>query len=105
MRELLGDHAAHQLLRRAYEAAYRFPQNFEGFRASLYYARDTESYAGSIETLSPFDIRFGRTFEGADGRLGWELTSMIRHRWAIPYEEADGRYRLTLDPDEHPLGR
>lgn len=105
MRDLLGDPPAHQLLRRAYEAAYQFPQNFGGFRASLYYARDTESTAGSVEVYSPSDIRFGGTFEGDDDRLGQEFTSMIRHRWPIPYEEADGRYRLALDPGEHPLGR
>lgn len=105
MRDLLGDPTAHQVLRRAYEAAYKFPQDFGGFRASLYYARDTESTAGSIEVCSPSDIRFGGLLEGADDRLGQELTSIIRHRWFVPYEEADGRYRLTLDPSEHPLGR
>lgn len=105
MRDLLGDPAAHQVLRRAYEAAYKFPQNFGGFRASLYYARDTESTAGSVEVRSPSDIQFGATFEGADGRLGQELTSIIRHRWPMQYEEADGRHQLSLDPSEHPLGR
>lgn len=105
MRDLLGDSAAHQLLRRAYEAAYRFPQDFGGFRASLYYARNMESTAGSVEVRSPSDIRFRGTFESADGRLDQELTSIIGHRWSVTYEEADGRYRLTLDPGEHPLGR
>jgi hypothetical protein len=105
MRDLLGDPAAHQLLRRAYEAAYQFPQNFGGFKASLYYARDTESTAGSVEVRSPSDIRFGSTLESIDGRLDQELTSIVRHRWSVPYEEADGRYQLTLAPSEHPLGR
>lgn len=105
MKELLGNPAAHELMRRAYEAAYRFPQGFEGFGASVYYARDLESWAGSVEVSSPSNVRFGDTLGGADGRLGQELASIVGHRWPAPYEEADGRHRLTLDSSEHPLGR
>jgi hypothetical protein len=47
MRELLGDPEAHRLLRRAYGSSYRWPQDFEGFRASVYYAYDEEHAAES----------------------------------------------------------
>lgn len=105
MTELLGDLEAHRLLRRAYGANYRWPQGFGGFRASIYYACDQEHGAGSLEVRSPSDIRLGETLEGADGRLGQELASIVGHRWHLPYEEADGRHQLSLDAREHPLGR
>lgn len=105
MTELLGNLEAHQLLRRAYGVSYRWPQGFEGFRASVYYACDQEHGAASLEVRSPSDIRLGETLEGTDGRLGQELASMVSHRWHLAYEEADGRHRLSLDAREHPLGR
>lgn len=96
---------AHRLLRRAHETAYRFPQGFGGFAASVYYAREGESWAGSLDVLSPSEILYGGTLAGADERLCREVGSVVSHRWHRPYEEADGRYRLALDAGEHPLGR
>lgn len=101
-----SDPAAHRMLRRAYEAGYRFPRGFRGFKASVYYACDQERSAGTLEVYDPKDIRLEDRLKGAgDGRLVQELTSLVSHRWPIPYEESDGRYRLTLDASEHPLGR
>jgi hypothetical protein len=105
MRELLGDPEAHRLLRRAYGSSYRWAQGFQGFRASVYYAYDQEYRAGSLEVHEPSDVRLSETLMNVDGRLEQELTSIVVHRWHLPYEEADGRYRLTLDGGEHPLGR
>lgn len=105
MRELLGDPEAHRLLRRGYGSSYRWPRDFEGFRSSVYYAHDEEFSAGSLEVRAPSDIRLGESLEGADERLVQELTSIVVHRWDLPYEEADGQHRLTLDGGEHPLGR
>jgi hypothetical protein len=105
MRELLGNPEAHRLLRRAYGSSYRWPQGFEGFRASVYYAYDEEHSAGSLEVHAPSDVRLGGALEGAGGRLEQELISIVVHRWHLPYEEADGQHRLTLDGSEHPLGR
>ena len=98
------DSAAHRMLRRAYEASYRFPEGFGGFSAALYYAWDTESRSGTVEVRSPSDIRITGSVEDADGRLRRELSSIVGHRWPLSYDEADGRHRLSLDPEEHPLG-
>lgn len=105
MRELPGDAEAHRLLRRAYESGYRWPRGFGGFRASVYYAHDEEFSAGSLEVRAPSDMRFWESLESADDRLEQELLSLLVYRWHLSYEEADGRHRLTLDGDEHPLGR
>lgn len=95
--------AAHAMLRRAHEAAYRFPLGFGGFRASAYRVWDLEGRCGTVEVRSPSDIRLWGQPEG--DRLRRELSSIVGHRWPVPYEEADGRHRLTLEPGEHPLGR
>ncbi len=80
MTELLGDLEAHRLLGRAYGASYRWPQGFEGFRASVYYAHDEEHRAGALEVRAPSDVRLGEALEGADGRLEQELVSIVVHR-------------------------
>lgn len=102
---LKGDAAAHELLRRTHAAGYRYAPGFGGFSADLYYARDGESWSGTVEARSPRDIRYGGNLEDADERLGREVSSVVGHRWGVPYEESDGRFRLSLDPGESPLGR
>lgn len=98
------DSAAHRMLRRAYEASYRFPEGFGGFTAALYYAWDAECRSGTLEVRSPSDIRITGSVEDADGRLRRELSSIVGHRWPLSYDEADGRHRLSLETEEHPLG-
>jgi hypothetical protein len=105
MRKLSGDPEAHRLLRRAYGNTYRWPRGFGGFRASVYYAHDEEFGGGSLEVRAPSEMRFWESLRGADDRLEQELLSLLVYRWHLSYEEADGQHRLTLDDDEHPLGR
>lgn len=101
-----GDSEAHRLLRRAYEAIYRFPEGFGGFEAALYYAWDTECRAGTVTVRSPSDIRISGSIRDDvdDARLKRELASIVSHRWPLAYEDGDGRHRLSLEPEEHPLG-
>lgn len=64
------DAPAHEMLRRAYEAAYRFPPGFGGFRASAYRTWDLEGGSGTVEVRSPSDFSVNiqeRAFTG-DGR-------------------------------------
>lgn len=97
-----ADPAAHRLLRRAYEATYRFPEGFGGFEAALYYARDPACRSGTVEIRSPSDIRITGSIE--DERLRRELSSIVSHRWPLSYEDADGRHRLSIEPEKHSLG-
>ena len=62
MTELLGDLEAHRLLCRAYGSSYRWPQDFGGFRASVYYAHDQEHRTGSLEVHTPSE---------SGSRMGW----------------------------------
>lgn len=104
-KDVTSDVMAHEVLRRAYEAVYRFPPGFGGFRASVYRAWDLEGRSGTVEVRSPSDITLGGQLESGDGRVRREVSSIAGHRWPVPYEEADGRYHLALEPDEHPLGK
>lgn len=105
MEHAAAEAAAHEALRRAYEAAYRFPPGFGGFGASVYYAWDREGWAGSVEARSPSDVRYEGAIRNADGQLHWEVGAIINQCWRVPYEETDGRMRLSLDGRENPLGR
>lgn len=105
MRDSVADQAAHGALRRAYEADYRYPPDFGGFEASVYYAWDRESWSGSVEVRSPSDMSYEGAIEDADGQLRWEVASVVNQCWWTPYEGANGRMRLSLDTRENPLGR
>jgi Protein of unknown function (DUF3386) len=99
--------AAHEMLHAAYDRAYRYPENFAGFKAALRYSTDEESLAGTITIHSPDTITLelgGR--EGELQALQREIASLCAHRWHAPYSAGDGRYTLSLDENaQHPLGQ
>lgn len=97
--------AAHRLMRRAYNAEYRYPESFGGFRARMYYSWDAEGWGGAVEVRNPADIRYSGAAGRVDEHLRWEITAMIGHRWCIPYERAEGSLNLRLDPKQTPAGR
>lgn len=106
---ITNDPAAHALLRTAHAGAYRFPEGFAGFAASLVYAEDGTTSAGTIQVRGPRDVSVelgGKPTEAALDWLRQELGSMAGHRWPAPYAAGDGRWTQTLGPaDDHPLGR
>ncbi|MBI3973480.1 MAG: DUF3386 family protein [Chloroflexi bacterium] len=113
----VADSAAHDLLRRAYEATYRFPVGFAGLRAALEFTRaaaetpeDAEvvlTTRGCVQVRSPRAVSVEIDTDAAGRDWLWqEIASLVGHRWPIPYGEADGRHALRLGPDDgHPLGR
>lgn len=97
--------AAHHLMRRAYDAEYRYPEGFSGFRAKMSYAWDAERWGGAIEVRTPADITYSGAAGRVDEQMRWEISAMIGHRWSIPYERAEGSLKLGLDAKESPAGR
>jgi len=94
--------AAHNLLREAQQAAYRFPEGFPGFWSNV---TITEATSDATKTASgTVTVGGPRAIELAQwGKQ--EIGSIAEHRWPTSYEESDGRYGLTLDEDtDHPLG-
>ncbi len=102
-----NDPAAHALLRAAYDGTYRFPTGFAGFVAAVRFAQDETTASGALRVRSPREIEV--EIPADEATVGWvarELGSVAGHRWPTPYAESDGRWTLTLGPeDRHPLGR
>ena len=102
-----GEAAAHELLERAHDAAYRYPPNFAGFTARVEARHDALIATGRIRVAGPRDVVV--EIDADETLRSWlerELGSLVGHRWGLPYHEADGRHTLRLDPDQsHPLGQ
>lgn len=83
-----------------------YPQGFAGFRASLDSWPAGVRACDTVEVRSPKEIRL--CVNASETGIAWlrqELGSIAGHRWHVPYEEVDGRYTLTLEKDDHPLGQ
>ena len=104
---IVNDPNAHQVLRAAHEAGYRFPLGFAGFTATVHVTDGGHDASGHMEISSPQDLSL--EIDADEATTAWlrhEIASMVGHRWPTPYEESDGRWTLTLEPDEaHPLGQ
>ena len=99
--------AAHEMLQAAHNRAYRYPENFAGFKAKVRYSTDEKTRDGQIAIHSPNDIKF--ELEATEDELKLlqrEIGSLCGHRWYGPYSAGDGRYTLSLDENAgHPLGQ
>jgi Protein of unknown function (DUF3386) len=99
--------AAHQMLQAAHNRAYRYPENFAGFKAVIGYSTDEKTYEGKVSIRSPQDIKL--ELDGKEDELTMlqhEIASLCGHRWYAPYSMGDGRYTLSLDENAgHPLGQ
>lgn len=99
-----GDPRAHELLRGAHEAVYRFEEGFPGFGADLYYADDLGHETGRVTATSPGEVKVECDLrDGRDWARG-ELSSTLSNRWPAPYEQSDGRHKLKVLREDHPLG-
>lgn len=100
------DPQARELLRRANEKTYRWPKGFGGFSTDLICEQSGKVSKGRVEVRSAREVKVSLDDEvlqkWAEGQIGM----MAIHRSARPFEEADGRFSLTLGEEEHhPLGR
>lgn len=103
-----GDQAkARALLKDAHDQRATLGKNFPGFRADLIVHRDGTVWRGSITFTPPMRLEVVLPDDKAQPMAQHELQSMIAHRLGTRrFEEGDGRYTLTLGPDDaHPLGR
>lgn len=101
-----NDPAAHELLRGAHQVGYRFPAGFPGFRAALQFTNDQGRTSGTVEVNAPNQITLDLdTDEASRQWVLQEMASIVGHRWPASYEQQDGRYSLSLEPGEHPLGQ
>lgn len=102
-----NDPAAHELLRAAHDAGYRFPPDFGGFRATVQFHGDDTTATGTVEVRTSRELALDiDADENIRGWLQQEIASIAGHRWPMPYSEADGKYSLSLEgTGDHPLGQ
>jgi hypothetical protein len=100
------DPAARDLLRRAFENTFRWPQGFKGFMADLTCQEGGRISEGSVTVRSAREVMVQFEHEDlkkwAEGQIGM----IAVHRGPRSFEESDGKYSLTLGvEDQHPMGR
>jgi hypothetical protein len=100
------DPLARELLRRAYEKTSRWGKDFPGFTAELIVNDRGKRAQGSVTVKSPREVEVLLPEEGLQKWAQGQIAMMAIHRSSRPFEEADGKYTLTLaEEDDHPLGR
>ncbi|MGH8776783.1 MAG: DUF3386 family protein [Jiangellaceae bacterium] len=97
--------SADDVLREAHDANYRFPPGFRGFDATLHTVDETGVRTGPtpLHVAGPRQVEVDRDASPAWARS--ELASIVAHRWAMPYEDADGTWAKHVGTDDgHPHG-
>jgi hypothetical protein len=104
---------ARTLLQGAFDKTYRWPKGFGGFRADFTCAQAGGTGAspaglvkGRVEVKSPREVSVDCDDEGVREWVQGQVSMMAVHRGPRTFEESDGKYVLTLEPDDgHPMGR
>jgi hypothetical protein len=104
------DPVARQLLQEAHAQLYKWPATFAGYCAVLTVQEEERLWQGEA-TVQPQQAVIVQV-DGDDSLRAWvqeSLTTQAMHFTDIPFEEGDGRYVLTFDPQEtgtrlHPRG-
>jgi hypothetical protein len=100
------DPNARELLQRAFETTARWRADFAGFTASLVGNDDGVEHAGTLHVVPPRTVEVTLPEAGLQEWAQQQLASMVGHRGYRSFDQSDGKYVLTLGPeDAHPLGR
>lgn len=96
---------ARAMLREAFEKTARWQSDFKGFTADLTVNIGGKESQGSVTVKSPKEVAVSLSDaeqqKWAEGQIGM----IAVHRAPRNFEEADGKYALTLGTDSrHPLG-
>jgi hypothetical protein len=98
-----NDAAAHAVLRAARDSAYRFPEGFAGFSATVEYIDESGSTTGNVSIFGSRAMELA--IEADETQAAWirqELGSLAGYRWPSTYEESDGRYALAFGDSVDP---
>ena len=100
------DPDARELLRRAFDRTSRWRADFAGFAATLVVNDDGTEHRGTAAVTMPRAVEVKLSEAGLQQWAQQQLAMMAGHRAYRSFDQADGKYVLTLGPDEaHPLGR
>jgi hypothetical protein len=103
--DVQDDPKAREVLRSAFERTARWQPDFKGFQADLTINVNGKEVTGQVIVKNPKDV----TVSIADAELKkWaegQIGMIAVHRAPRSFDEADGKYPLTLDQDlTHPFG-
>jgi uncharacterized protein DUF3386 len=100
------DPDAREFLRRAFDRTSRWRADFAGFTATLVVNDDGAEHQGTATVTMPRAVEVKLSEAGLQQWAQQQLAMMAGHRAYRSFDQADGKYALTLGPDEaHPLGR
>ena len=98
---------ADALVRGAHARAYRYPESFEGFRATLAWSTDTASGSGTVVAQCAPEIEVSLEAGAREADASWierELRSIVGHRRFTVYDAADGAHEKSLSGGSRVLG-
>lgn len=103
--DVQDDPKARALLKGAFEKTSRWQPDFKGFTADLTVNVNGKELRGNVTVKGPRDVSVSlpdpEIQKWAEGQIGM----IAVHRAPRNFEEADGKYALTLGEDrDHPLG-
>jgi len=100
------DPQARELLQGAFERTSRWTANFAGFSAALMVNDNGVEHRGTVQVTMPRSVEVTLTEASLQQWAQQQLAMLAGHRAYRAFDQSDGKYTLTLGPDEaHPLGR
>jgi Protein of unknown function (DUF3386) len=100
------DPTARELLHRAFDRTSRWRADFTGFTAALIVNDNGVEHQGTVQVTMPRSIEVTVAEPDLQQWAQQQLAMMAGHRGYRTFDQADGKYMLTLGPEEaHPLGR
>ena len=100
------DPEARELLHRAFDRTSRWRADFAGFTAALVVNDNGAEHRGRVQVTLPRSVDVTVAEPELQQWAQQQLAMMVGHRGYRAFDQADGKYTLTLGPQEaHPLGR
>jgi hypothetical protein len=95
---------ARNMLRRAFEQTARWQPDFKGFSADLTANANGKQVKGTVVVKGPKEVTVSLPDADLQKWAEGQIAMIAVHRLPRTFEEADGKYPLTLEKDDHPLG-
>jgi hypothetical protein len=100
------DPSARELLHRAFDRTARWRADFTGFTAALMVNDNGVEHRGTVKVMMPRTVEVTMADADIQQWAQQQLAMMAAHRAYRAFDQADGKYILTLgSEDMHPLGR
>jgi hypothetical protein len=95
---------ARNMLHRAFERTARWQPDFKGFSADLTANANGKQVTGTVVVKGPKEVTVSLPDPDLQKWAEAQIAMIAVHRLPRTFEEADGKYALTLEKDDHPLG-